>query len=187
MEALFDDEDSYVEKVMRFWNKIAVAYSKDMIDAGGEMIYIWDPVASGDMISPAMYEEFVVPALSDLIKELHEICPYIGIHICGDSSTRPRYIAQMGIDSFSVGDIDLVKASADADGKVVMMGNLNPANTLIQKSADEIYEISLELCKSMADSGGFILSPGCDLSPLIPLENLQAMAKAVEDYNSSLA
>lgn len=186
MEALFDDEDGYVEKIMRFWNKIAVAYTKDMLDAGGEMVYMWDPVASGDLISPAMYEEFVVPALSDLVKELHAVCPYIAMHICGDSSTRPGYIAQMGIDGFSVGDIDVVKASNDANGQIVMMGNLNPATTLINKSADEIYEISMGLCKSMANSGGFILSPGCDLSPLIPFENLQVMAKAVDDYNASL-
>ena len=45
---------------------------------------------------------------------------------------------------------------------------------------------SMGLCKSMANSGGFILTPGCDLSPLIPFENLQAMAKAVDDYNASL-
>ena len=29
--------------------------------------------------------------------------------------------------------------------------------------------------------GGFILAPGCDLAPTIPLENLQAMAKAARE------
>ena len=33
----------------------------------------------------------------------------------------------------------------------------------------------------MKPYGGFILAPGCDLAPNIPLENLHAMARAARE------
>ena len=59
-----------------------------------------------------------------------------------------------------------------------MDGDLSPAQILAARSAEEVYLISKELCQQMKPFGGFILAPGCDLAPNIPLENLQAMAKA---------
>ena len=85
----------------------------------------------------------------------------------------------MGI--FSVDSIDLVKAQQDSAGRCALFGNLSPAHILALKSADEVYAISKSLCASMKPYGGFILAPGCDLAPNIPLENLQAMARAARE------
>ena len=52
---------------------------------------------------------------------------------------------------------------------------------IVAKSADEVYQISKTLCKLMNPFGGFLLAPGCDLAPTIPLENLQAMARAASE------
>ena len=75
----------------------------------------------------------------------------------------------------------MVKAQEDSAGRCALFGNLNPAGILASKSADEVYQISKALCAQMKPYGGFILAPGCDLAPNIPLENLQAMAKAARE------
>ena len=60
-----------------------------------------------------------------------------------------------------------------------LFGNLNSAQILVAKNAEEVYQISKTLCEQMKPLGGFILAPGWDLAPTIALENLQAMARAV--------
>ena len=80
----------------------------------------------------------------------------------------------MGV--FSVDSIDMVKAQQDAAKGCALFGNLNPAQILAAKGADEA-QISKTLCEQMKPFGGFILAPGCDLASTIPLENLQASGK----------
>lgn len=185
MIAAVNDMDG-IKKVLRFATKVIVAYLEGMVEAGGEGVLVGDPMSSGDLISPKMYETLVMPVMKEMVDAIHKFCPYTMVHICGDTTTRPKYVVEAGLDVLSVSDIDMAKASEDAEGKLVMMGNINPATDLCEKSADEIYAMSMELCKSMANSGGFILCPGCDLAPQVPLENIQAMARAAADYNASL-
>ena len=83
---------------------------------------------------------------------------------------------------FSVDSIDMVKAQHDSAKRCALFGCLSPATVLAVKSADEVYELSRALISEMKPFGGFILAPGCDLAPNIPLENLQAMAKAVKTW-----
>ena len=75
----------------------------------------------------------------------------------------------------------MVKAQKDSAGRSALFGNLSPALVLAVKTADEVYEISKKLCEEMKPYGGFILAPGCDLSPNIPFENLRSMARAASE------
>jgi hypothetical protein len=45
-----------------------------------------EPVASGDMISPAMFERFVEPDLGDLINKTKATGNYTMVHICGNTT-----------------------------------------------------------------------------------------------------
>ncbi|MBQ3927623.1 MAG: hypothetical protein II710_03160 [Clostridia bacterium] len=85
------------------------------------------------------------------------------------------------VDIFSIDSIDMVIAQNDSKGRCTLFGNLSPALILAAKTPDEVYEISRKLCEDMKPFGKFILAPGCDLAPTIPLENIQAMAKAARD------
>ena len=178
MMALFDDEDGYVQKLLDFAYEISCAYFEDLIAAGIDLITVPEPIASGDLISREQFDEFVLPIDVKLKNHLESKCPNFFIHICGKTGhlVEPMGEARYGI--FSVDSIDMVEAQKNAGGRVALFGNLNPVSVLCNKSAGEVYEISKQLCAEMKPYGGFILAPGCDLAPAIPLENLQAMAKA---------
>ena len=181
MVELMDGEEEEIVKAVDFASEIVIAYLEDLIDNGLDLITIPEPVASGDLIRPSVFEKYVLPADVKVARRLEKRCPNTLIHICGRTDRLVSTVAEAGFGVFSVDSIDMVKALQDSARRTALFGNLNPAGILAAKSADEVYRISRELCEQMKPCGGFILAPGCDLAPIIPLENLQAMARAARD------
>lgn len=181
MVELHGDEDGYVEKILDFANEICIAYAEDLIENGLDLLTLPEPVASGDLISLSMFDEFVMPIDLKMMDRLKGKCGQALVHICGKTDHLVKPLAEHHVSIFSVDSIDMVQAQEDSAKRTALFGNLNPANILVAKSADEVYEISKKLCAQMKPYGGFILAPGCDIAPNIPLENLQAMAKAASE------
>ena len=181
MVELLTGEEEDVKKLIDFAAEIVIAYLEDLTDCGLDLITIPEPAASGDLIKPADYERFVLPADLKVKERLAAKCPYVLTHICGKTDKLVETVAASGMSVFSVDSIDMVQAQKDSSGRCALFGNLSPALILSEKSADEVYEISKALCREMKPFGGFILAPGCDLAPNIPLENLQAMVRAAQE------
>ncbi len=181
MVELMDSEEEDINRLINFAVEIVAAYLEDLVDNGLDLITIPEPVASGDLIRPADFEKYVIPADIKVRDRLAAKCQNCLIHVCGRTDKLVSIVAEARMDVFSVDSIDLVKAQQDSAKRCALFGNLNPAHILAAKNADEVYQISKALCGQMKPYGGFILAPGCDLAPNIPLENLQAMARAARE------
>lgn len=181
MVELLTGEEEDIVKMIDFSAEIVIAYLEDLIDCGLDLITLPEPVASGDLIKPEDFKTYVLPADIKVKERLAAECPNILIHICGKTDKLVKTVADSGMSVFSVDSIDMVQAQEDSARRCALFGNLSPALILGSKSADEVYEISRKLCGQMKPFGGFILAPGCDLAPNIPLENLKAMARAARE------
>ena len=181
MVELMDSEEEDINRLVDFAVEIVAAYLEDLIDNGLDLITIPEPVASGDLIRPADFEKYVIPADVKVKERLAARCQNCLIHVCGRTDKLVSIVAGARMGVFSVDSIDMVKAQQDSAKRCALFGNLNPAHILAAKTADEVYQISKTLCERMKPFGGFILAPGCDLAPNIPLENLQAMARAARE------
>ena len=184
MVELMTGEEEDVQRVIDFAAEIVIAYLEDLVAEGLDLITVPEPAASGDLIRPADFEKFVLPADIKVMERLAPKCANYLIHICGKTDKLVSIVAGTGMSVFSVDSINMVRAQQDSAGRCALFGNLSPAHILAAKSAEEVYAISKSLCESMIPYGGFILAPGCDLAPNIPLENLQAMARAARDAGS---
>ena len=181
MVEMMDSDEDDIRKLIDFCAEISVASLEDFIDNGLDLITIPEPVASGDLIRPSVFEQLVLPADVRVKERLSARCPNCLIHICGRTDKLVASVAGARMGVFSVDSIDMVQAQKDAAKRCALFGNLSPAEVLVAKPADEVYRISRELCEQMKPYGGFILAPGCDLAPNIPPENLQAMARAARE------
>lgn len=181
MVELLTGEEEDLKAIIDFAVEIVIAYLEDLIDNGLDFITVPEPVASGDLIKPSDFEKYVLPADIKVRDRIAPRCKEILIHICGKTDNLVTPIAEAGISVFSVDSIDMIKAQNDSAKRCALFGNLSPALVLASKSADEVYEISKELCAQMKPFGGFILAPGCDLAPNIPIENIKAMARAAQE------
>jgi uroporphyrinogen decarboxylase len=61
----------------------------------------------------------------------------------------------------------------------VVIGNIDPVSILTFSDAAAVKSNSLELVQSMEGKDNFILSSGCDIPQLAPIENIQAMMSVV--------
>lgn len=174
------DDPELVEQLIDFTTCISAEMFKLLYENGCDIAMPAEPVASGSMISQGMFEEWAVPALKNLKAMLPEY-KYFFTHVCGASGSRVPALRDAGVNAFS-GDylVDLDQALTDADGRLVMMGNINPAGVLLKGTAEEIYAEACERIK-VANGRGHILASGCDLGADTPLENIKMLVKACKD------
>ncbi len=139
-----------------------------------------EPVGSGSMISQQMFDEWVVPALKNLKDELGEY-KYFFTHVCGASGSRVNSLRAIGVRAFSCDYlVDLDTALADAQGEMVIMGNINPVGALLSGTPEEVYAEAAGRIRTAAHRG-LILAPGCDMGANTPLENIRMLAKACKE------
>ena len=177
---LLMDEPELAEQLIDFTTCVSAEMLHILHENGCDIALPADPVASGNLISQGMYEEWALPALLNLKSALSEY-KYFFAHICGASGARVTSLKEAGVNAFSCDyGVDLKKALDDAGGDMVIFGNVNPAGALLSSGAEEVYA---EACGRIATAEGrpFILAPGCDMSAGTPLENIVMLRKACGD------
>lgn len=174
------DEDVDLQPLYEVGAALCVEFTNLLIEAGAEIVGIGDPVASGALISQALFEEHALPLLKRALSQIKGAEKII-LHICGNTTPRLESLKEIGIDAFSLDTVDLKTALDAANGHYAVFGNLSPFDVMVSMSAEEIKELSRERCQLAGKNGGFILAPGCDLPNATPIENVLAMtAGAIE-------
>jgi len=162
------------------------SYLKSLFGTDRVLPFCGEATTDNRIISPKFFEQFALP----YNKELQEAMLSMGFrhlfcHICGEQNANLPYWAKIPMGDpgiISIGhEIPLSKAAQYFPSDIIM-GNLEPA--IIQaKTAEEVYKATRTVVEEgMKITGGYIFSPGCDVPPLSPVDNMKAMTKAVNDY-----
>ena len=181
MKALKQQPDDVV-KLIDFATDLVIRSMEKFVETGAEAVFIADPVASGDLIGPAVYEAFALPALKKVCARFNSMDIPVFCHVCGKTENRLQPMIESGVAAFSVDSIDLDTALAVSRGHYTLMGNVSPFAVLMDKTPDEVRAICDALAVVAGRSGGYVMFPGCDLAPQTPLENVKAMVAAA--YNA---
>ena len=151
---------------------VLVKCANAQFEAGADAIAIGEGGAGANMLSPEMYESFLMPIHQRMIRAIHG--PAV-MHICGDITPRLASMAKIGLTCFNfdwaITPTVMKKASA---GKFTIMGNVNTTDLAMGKPE----QIAQQVRECLA-AGVDIISPGCAVSPKCPNANLRAMAEAV--------
>ena len=174
------EDPELVAQLLDFTTAVSAEMFHLLHEAGCEIALPAEPVGSGSMISQQMFDEWVAPALKNLKDELGEY-KYFFTHVCGASGSRVSSLRAIGVRAFSCDYlVDLDTALADAQGEMVIMGNINPAGALLSGTPEEVYAEAAGRIQTAARRG-LILAPGCDLGANTPLENIKMLAKACKE------
>lgn len=177
---LYDDPD-LVHALLDYTTEACFQIVDMLYDSGCEIPIICEPTAGGEMIGPSCYEEFAAPYLKIMMERTKDKCTHYTAHMCGNSAARVAPLADIGVKAFSVDyKVDIGKAVKDADGRMCLFGNINPAGTVFGGTPQRTYDESIAAIKA-AGGKPFALMPGCDVPYGTPIENLQMMAKAAAD------
>ena len=135
-----------------------------------------DPVASGDVVSPQTFRQFSAPSIRDLVGRLRGRKKYAMVHICGNTTRVLQDILEIRPHCFSLENkVDLKTAREILGGKVCVAGNVSPTGVFLSGTPAEVKEEARACLASWGESGGYILTVGCDFPKQAPLENLKAL------------
>ena len=132
---------------------VLVRSANAQFEAGADAIQIGEGGAGAKMLSPAMYEQWLLPVHRRLIAQIDG--PTI-MHICGDIRPRLHLMSQTGMTCFNfdwcIPPVEMVTAAA---GRFTVMGNVNTTDLLTGQPA----EIRRQVAACVA-AGVEIISPG---------------------------
>lgn len=155
--------------------EVLVKCANAEFECGIDALAIGEGGAGSQMLSPEMYEEFLLPVHQRMIAQIDG--PTI-MHICGDVTSRLPMLKQTGMTCFNfdwaIQPAQMVQAAA---GAFRLMGNVNTTD-LLNATPREIERQVVENLEAGVD----IVSPGCAISPKCPNANLRAMVETVAKY-----
>jgi uroporphyrinogen decarboxylase len=79
--------------------------------------------------------------------------------------------------------VHLLRAKEPGGAKMPIIGNVDPINTMMLGTPEDVREEVMRDIADCADSAnGYIVSTGCDIPVDAPLENIYAFMDAVREY-----
>jgi uroporphyrinogen decarboxylase len=178
MRDLFKNKEG-VRGLMEVATESLIVWGIAVVHAGADIVWIPDPVASGDTVSPKVYENWVLPYAQRLVHAIRKTGAKILMHVCGDTSDRLKTLASTGVDGLSLDSkVDFGSAREALGPDYLLMGNVEPTDPLTIGKPETVYEHSKNVIEQAGKEGHFFLSSGCIIPDEAPVENMEAMFRA---------
>lgn len=174
-------EPRLITKLLDKVTEFIISFTDALLEAGADIIFVADPIASADVISPQMFKRFAFPQLNRLIRGIHR--PTI-LHICGNIYPIVHDMIETGPTMLSIDHCVSIKKVRRMVGKdIILGGNLDPGDILFEKTPQQVTDESWR-CFREGGRENFILMPGCTIIPDTPVENIRAMMKVAKEAAS---
>jgi uroporphyrinogen decarboxylase len=174
------DDPAGLHALCRFTTERIQEYVQLLIAAGADLIAVLEPTAV--MLRPEQFADFS----SRYVRHLTESFRYSGVdfvyHTCGNTMHLVGKMVRAGVcgvslDSRDAG-VDLAAAAREVPPDVAVIGNINPARTILSGTPQEVRREVEGLLAEMAPFPNFVLSTGCDLPQETPPDNIRAFMEA---------
>jgi uroporphyrinogen decarboxylase len=159
-----------------------------MCDEGVDAIKISSPFAGAGFISTEMYQEYVLPAESEIARAVRAQGVHVYTHTCGAISDRLESMFDSGVSGIEcldpppLGDVELEDAKRRTQGRGFIKGNIDSVNTLLNGSPEKILKDVRHRIEVGAEGGGFILSTACSVAPGVESAKLKLLREAVDSW-----
>lgn len=186
--ALMDDPEK-CKACLEALSEGAIMLGRGQAAAGAHAILISSAFAGAGLISRQHYTEFVLPYEQKVIRGIqaeHNVPIYT--HTCGAIGDRLDLMIATGtngvdtLDPPPLGTVELADALRILDGRCFVKGNMDPVNTILQGTAETVYEDARQRIAIGAPGGGYILSSACSVSPHAPPANIMKLREAAEAF-----
>lgn len=144
--------------------------------AGADFLTVHEMGGSPGFIGPPAFKTVVQPRLKRLIAALP--APRV-LSVCGDTNRAITLLPECGAEALSLDQLNALARTREVLGQhVLLFGNLDPIGTLANGDETEVRRA----VQRAIDAGVDAVWPGCDLWPLVPATNMQAMVDEARNY-----
>jgi len=154
----------------------AIIFAESQIDAGADFIGIGDAAAS--LISPKMYQKFVLPYEQRIIQAIHAKGARAKLHICGNTTSLLSLITETKADMIDVDyPVNFNNAIQIFGTQISACGNFEPSNVLFLGNSSGV-QAAVKNCVAIA-ANNTMIAPGCEVPRDTPVENLKSISKTL--------
>lgn len=163
--------------------KLAVAIA----GRGVEAVKVSSPYAGAGFISPQFYRDFVLPFESQIARAVSSCGVPAYVHTCGAIHDRLEMMVEAGfaglecLDPPPLGTVELADAKRRVGGNAFIKGNIDPVNVLLEGDVEAVRRDAGARLAIGKPGGRYILSTACSIAPHTPRQNVEALARVVED------
>lgn len=176
------EEPELVEAVLDKVTGFLVDYAKAFKEAGADGIVMAEPLAG--LLPPALLEEFSTPYVRRIVDAVQDESFVVVYHNCGPSVVKAvDAVVATGAKAFHFGNaIDMAEILPLMPEDVIVMGNVDPAGEIRLGTPESVRAKTTEILEACSKYPNFVISTGCDVPPMSPLENIAAFFDAVDDF-----
>jgi uroporphyrinogen decarboxylase len=139
---------------------------------------------SAGMLSPDLCDKFSSEFIKLLVQDLQDDSFIIILHNCGNTAPLLNSLQKTGAAAIHLGyQCPLRTALKALHQDTLLFGNIDPVNTLKMGKVDEVRQQTITSLEEARGYKNFVISSGCDIPPLTPLENIQSFFDSVSEYN----
>lgn len=168
------------QNVLERVSDIVANYGNLLINNGADLLSMAEPTASGTMISPRIFEKFMVPIYRKLSKGLKG---RVVLHICGDTIPILNDIPDTGFCAFSFEGptVEVKKVKEIIGNRMALYGNIPTVDVLMNGT---VYDVRKAVMRAI-EGGINSVAPACSFPLQTPINNQRAMVETVREYNRS--
>lgn len=189
-EILFKDCLNHPKKVMAACEAITetlLDFVQAQCDAGVPAVAIDTLFASWNGLPKKVWEEIEGPFVREIAACIRKNGCLAGIHNCGHAPYFDVQIKHMEVSIISFAhlpdDCATPEELKERYGDHVTLIGYIPTPLLVHGTPQQIMDECKQQIDVLAVDGGFILAPGCEYPPNIPLDSAFALIKAAEKYS----
>lgn len=175
------EEPEIVHEVLRKSTEFLISRALAYKEAGANGILLAEPTAG--LLSPKAAAEFSDQYVKQLVDAVQDSSFYVILHDCGNVTAMTDGMYGTGAKGLHFGNIvNMAQICSQIPQDVLVFGNVNPAQ-VFRSTPEELKKISTDILESCAQYPHYVFSTGCDVPPNSPLENIQAIVDACDEFN----
>jgi uroporphyrinogen decarboxylase len=156
-------------------------YIKAIKAEGANGVIMAEPAAG--LLSPELNARFSVPFIRKIIEEVQDENFLVIYHNCGNTIPLIQDILTIGTKIVHFGNaIEMDKMLPLVPGDILVAGNVDPSSQFRNGTPEGVRQRTLEVLGKCGGYPNYILSSGCDIPPMSPLDNIDAFFQAHKEY-----
>ncbi len=184
----FAADPGFAHELMDMVVDVNIAIIRRAIRAGANIVTLGDDYAhnTAPMMSPAHFEEFILPSMTKAVEAIHEEGAMCIKHSDGNLWPILDMIVDSGVDAINplepVAGMDIAKVKDIYGRRVCLIGNIDCGELLSNGTRTEVIESVRQCIDAAAAGGGFILSSSNSIHSSVNPDNYLAMVRAGQEY-----
>lgn len=174
-------EPALVEVVLDKCTEFLVRYAESYKATGANGIVIAEPAAG--LINAVQCEKFSSAYVSRIVSAVQDDNFMIILHNCGNTQKLVPAMMATGAMGLHFGNaVDMKLIMPQMPESLLAFGNIDPV-LFRNGNYNDVKATAIELLAEMKSYPNFVLSSGCDIPPGTPLDTIDAVFDALEEYN----